>query len=256
MTVVQGIILGVVQGLTEFLPVSSSGHLAVTQYILGFQQPPLLFDYLVHLATLVAVIVYFFPRFKTIKLSTSIRVLVATLPVVIVGFGLRPYLEEMFTNLWLVGFGFVWTATVLWATQYVKHDSQAKIEEVRLPSIFVIGLWQVLALVPGISRSGMTVSGGLFVGLKRQEAFYFSFLMSIPAVIGALVLETKYLVQPELLMTPAYLIGFGTALATGLVALKLLDLVVKSAKLHWFGVYCLILGILVLTYQFSSMGVS
>ena len=252
MSISHALFLGIVQGLTEFLPVSSSGHLVLGQKLLGFEAPPVGFDILVHLGTLIAVFVFFRKElakdinlvFKKRDLKVFWLVTVGTLPAVGIGLLFEPFLAQIFDSLLLVGISLILTSLLLFSTSFVKK-SKKKLVNASGVNALIIGLFQSLAILPGISRSGSTVVSGLWQGLKRQEAFKFSFYLAIPAILGAQLLELKKLLEIGDGMVVSHLLGFIAAGITGLLSLRVLKKVLIAGKLSYFGIYCLILGAIV-----------
>ena len=254
MTFIHALILGLAQGLTEFLPISSSGHLVIGQKLLGFSQPPVLFDILVHVGTLTAVFVFFRKiiwqltkrTVETIKAKTIPKeatvIIVGTIPAVIIGFFLNPFLEVIFSSITLVGIALVITSILLFSTVLIKK-SDKKINQITKFDALVIGILQALAILPGISRSGSTVVAGLWRNLKRETAFTFSFLLSIPAILGAVSLQlTDLKIMDSQQMLPN-LVGFISAALSGYLALILFKKAVVNKKLAYFGIYCLLVGV-------------
>lgn len=243
MTIYQSLILGLIQGLTEFLPVSSSGHLVIAQHLLNISIPPVVFDVLVHLATALAIVVVIFKDLIKIT-SKQIRfILLASLPAGLVGFFLNSYTETLFSSLPLVGLALLVTSVILFSTKLIQTK---KFKVRNLKNTFLIGLAQALAIIPGISRSGSTIVTGLHLGLKPTTAFNFSFLLSLPAIIGAQLLQLDKLALLPSSQLPTLLIGFLTAFISGFFALKLLKKFVLKGNLHYFGYYCLVIGLLTL----------
>jgi len=243
-TLFKAVFLGIVQGLTEFLPVSSSGHLVIGQKLLGFKQPPVFFDVLVHLGTLAAVLFFFWSEFKKINLTKIWLVAGGTIPALIVGLLLNNYTETIFNSLTLVGVCLLVTAVLLFSTRKMKKE-KLDFSQLKFSQAFIIGCFQALAILPGISRSGSTVVAGLGQGLKRRSAFAFSFYLAVPAMIGALVLQLPQICansgQLEL-----GLVGMLTAAFSGFLSLKMLEKTVLKGKLFYFAFYCLFLGLIVL----------
>lgn len=242
MTLAQGLILGLIQGLTEFLPVSSSGHLVIAQSLFQLKETPVIFDTLVHLATALAVIVVIFNSLKKISLEQVKLIIIASIPAGLAGLFLNQFIEELFSSVKLVGFALVVTSLVLFSTKKITK----KLSKLNFKNSFVIGLAQSMAIIPGISRSGSTIVAGLHQGLTPQEAFNFSFLISLPAIIGAQLLQLNKLSTLSSSDIPTLAIGFATAFISGLIALKLLKRFVVSGKLHLFAYYCLTLAIITL----------
>ena len=264
------ILLGAVQGLTEFLPISSSGHLALIQRWLGLEAnapPMLLFDVLAHLGTLIAVMIVFAPsarRFVTRlfkELSTSGSrprfawriaglAIVATIPTAVIGLGFQDAFEAAFGKPRWIGVALWVTGGLLAVTAGIKRPSRGW-KRFRWWQAALVGVLQGLAILPGISRSGATICVALFCGLRRRWAAEFSFLIAVPAMLGAALLKTKDTLElpSEQLASLAWgpiLVGSLGALVIGVVALLILLNVVRRAKLHYFAVYCWLMGTLAL----------
>lgn len=243
MSINEGIFLGVLQGLTEFFPVSSSGHLALAQSLLpNFTQPGVLFDVLLHLATLLAVVVYF--RKDILSLFSSnwkwlIYLVVGTIPAGLVGVLFKDIIEGMFTNIKLIGGALIFTGIILFISDRFKKTDK----KLNWGRSLIIGIGQALAITPGISRSGATMCTGIFCGVERGTAFKFSFLLSIPAILGAVVLESGHLVTIGRAEIGPYLSGMLFAFLFGYLALVFLSKIVLKKKFTYFAVYCWILGI-------------
>lgn len=250
----QAIIMGLVQGLCEFLPISSSGHLVLFGKILGIDTPGLLLETMLHIGTLAAVaMVYWRDLWAMIKnpLGKDVRLLVvATVPAVIAALFFGDWIDAAFSGNFL-GFSFLITTVILWLTGGII----GKRSETTYRDALVMGGMQVVALLPGVSRSGSTIAGGLYSGLDRNEAARFSFLMSVPAILGSLVLQIKDLAQgglPAGLTWPPMLLGMVVAMISGLVAIRFMLRVIRKSGLKWFGLYTLILGVLVLIDQYAT----
>ena len=269
MDTISSIILGIVQGLTEFLPVSSSGHLVLFQNLLGFKEPELLLDCSLHLGTLLAVCIYLRSDLKSILMETkkftmgffqirgtkeslrknphthlALMVLLGTLPTLLVGMFFRSAIENLFGSLSTVGIMLVVTGLILAITKLIPEEHSRR-EEVAILIALAIGAAQGLALIPGISRSGTTIVCALVCGLRRELAARFSFLLAIPAIIGATLvqLNADAVGRVGLLSLTS---GFVSAALVGLIALKILMGMVRKGKLFWFAPYCCALGVLIL----------
>ncbi|MDY6951263.1 MAG: undecaprenyl-diphosphate phosphatase [Thermodesulfobacteriota bacterium] len=260
----QAILLGMVQGLTEFLPVSSSGHLVLLQALFGFKEPDLFFDVSVHVGTLVAVCVFFFGDLRDIALAffskstwsagnmgrlhqwrqvPELRLLalivIGSVPTAVLGLAFRPLAGHLFSSVRVVGVMLLVTGLLLWFTRPLQQKGRA---ELTVWDALCVGVMQGLAILPGISRSGSTIAIGLFKGLDRETAARYSFLLSIPAIVGAMALE---LVQARISGMPPLgptLIGACVAGAVGYMALKTLIRFVKKGTLYTFAFYCWPLG--------------
>lgn len=248
MTTFQAIVLGLVQGFTEFLPVSSSGHLVIFQTLFGFEEPPIVFHVLVHLATLVAVGIYFRDRFLKINRRQIQIMLIGTIPAVLAAFVIEDQIKFLFSSLWIVAVGLVFTASLLYLSSRIDQTNK-KLNQMTNSQALIIGIFQALAILPGVSRSGSTVSAGLFARFEKADAFYFSFLLAVPAIIGAALLQIKNISSFDQIISLPNAVGFIVATLSGLVALKLLDLVITQAKLHYFSGYCLMVAFGIILYQ-------
>ncbi len=262
MGVWQAAMLGLIQGLTEFLPVSSSGHLALAQLLIpGFSQPGVVFDAMLHVGTALAVLV--FERRTVVELVVTrpgrrLAVLLAagTVATAVVAFPLRRLAEDAFTSALWVGCGLLVTAVVVW-TARAERGGRMNEDNMGWRETLVVGLVQGLAVFPGVSRSGSTIAAGLGVGLDRRWAARFSFLLSVPAVLGAaaasVVLEHDALVGVEPGFWLAAATGAVIAGLSGYTALRLVIRTVTSHSFHRFAWYCLPLGLLVLALHAGGL---
>jgi len=237
------VILGVVQGLTEFLPVSSSGHLVLMQRILGLKGEEVALSLVLHLGTLAAVILFFLKDIKAAfkNKNTIYFILVATFITGVIGFLGKDFFEGLFSSPKLVMFSLTITGIILILTRYVPGKGR---EEVTVKDSIILGLSQALAIVPGISRSGVTISTLLFRKIDREISFRLSFLVSIPLIIGAFVLEIRSVNEAFGQNIPGYLAGFISSLVSGLLALILLKFVIRKARFHLFGYYCILIAVI------------
>jgi len=248
-------ILGIIQGLTEFLPVSSSGHLVLFQNLLGFKEPALLLDCSLHLGTLLAVCIYFRADlrnmvkeiwkgdFKNPHASLALWVVVGSVPTAVIGLVFKTPLERLFGSVTIVGFMLIATGMIVGLTRMIPEDYGTSIR-VGLIAALVVGTAQGLAIIPGISRSGATIVCALLFGLNRDLAARFSFLLSIPAIIGALAIQIDLDTLERVGLVP---LGFGffSSAIVGLLALKLLMGIVRKGHLYYFAPYCWAMGLLV-----------
>lgn len=235
------ILLGVIQGITEFLPISSSGHLVIAQQTLQLNQNLLWFDIMVHVASLVAIIIFFKDTLRQLTLKKTKNIILGTVPAVIVGLLFQSHIEHAFQSLPLVAIALVVTGFLL-VIAHRAHKGDNTWQSLGFKSVLIIGLFQSLALVPGISRSGATLTGSILVGLSLPQAFQFTFLLAIPAILGAFSLQLFSLEQ-SISLSPPILFGFMAAALTSLAALTLLKSVIKHHKLIWFAYYCFALGL-------------
>jgi undecaprenyl-diphosphatase len=240
MTFTEALFLGLVQGVTEFLPVSSSGHLAFFQNVLGISAPPLGFNVAVHLATLGAVVVFFRRELWNLDSNQLKLIAIGSVPAAIVGVYLEPLIILAFESLWAIGFGFLITAFILHQTKNIPITQTSK--SLTFRDALIIGLVQALAILPGISRSGSTVSAALVRGINRSQAFTFSFLLSIPAILGAILVQLRDL---EMILSAGYLTLAAAMIAaslSGFFSLSILKKIIESTKLHYFTPYLIIIA--------------
>lgn len=247
------IILGLVQGLTEFLPVSSSGHLTLFAEIFGIKENNLFITVALHFGTLLSVVVYYFKDlinlFKKGNRKTIWFLVLATLPAGFVMLFINEFIETMFSSSKFVSFGFLLTAIFLFLTDYIgKRIKNPK--PFTWKSSLVMGLSQAMAVFPGISRSGSTISGGILLanGDKKQVAD-FSFLMSIPIILGSTLFEVVKVDFTSINLLAIFL-GVMVSFITGLVAIKFMLKLIKKCNFKWFSLYLLILFILTFTNGF------
>lgn len=259
----QGLILGIVQGLTEFLPVSSTGHLVIFQKLFGFydvenlKNMMLLLDTALHLGTLVAVFAALWGDISGLLKkpfrALSLYIIIATIPAVIVTLLFGNFLDNVFSGQYVgyMGYCFLITSVILFMTANFR-EGRVDMEKMGIFRPILIGIMQAVAILPGVSRSGSTIFGGLATGIKRDEAARFSFLLSIIAILGSVVLQVKDVAEVGISQTIGaigivpLLLGITMAAITGYIALKFVLDVVKRGKLWVFGIYTGVLGILVL----------
>ena len=250
MNLLDAIILGVIQGLTEFLPVSSSGHLVLGQTFLGIEQPGNEFEVLVHVGTLASILVIFFRDIKSIIQNISEKktqrfllfLFIGTLPAVFIGFGFKEFIGSLFENSKVVSGALLFTGLVLLISVFSNEKTGSR----TYLQGFFIGCAQAIAIIPGISRSGMTICTALFLGLRPGEAARISFLLAIPAISGAGLLTTLNMQTGSSLSIGAVLGGLLSSFIVGVMALKWLLGWLEKGQLHWFGFYCFTLGTLTL----------
>jgi len=244
----KAILLGIVQGFTEFLPISSSGHLAVLEKLFGISEPIALAVFL-HFGTFLSTVVFFFkPIIKLFKgiftgdrrsIEYLIYIVIGSIPIVIFAWILKEVIEKTFTDILLIALFLGFTGVIVILTRLVKHGAK----RISLFPAFLIGFAQMLAVFPGISRSGMTISTGLFKHIDPKEAFTFSFLLSLPAILGANVLEATTLSHIENI--PSIIVGMLVSFMFGLLALKILKNIIHK-WFHFCGIYCLAVSIAIL----------
>ncbi len=252
----QGLLLGLVQGLTEFLPISSSGHLVLAERFVGYRPQGLFFEIVVHVATLLSVVLAYAGRIGALLkgLVTGGKdewryaglLAIATLPAVVAGLLWRDWFEATFHSMTALGWQFLFTAAILWTTKW----AMARATDTRL-TVFravLIGVAQAVAIIPAISRSGTTIVAALWSRLAAAPAAEFSFLMSIIVIAGSGALEARHLSANPELLTPGLITAFVAALVSGVVAIRFLVALLRSSRFHLFAPYCAILGVLCLVW--------
>lgn len=268
MTVLDAFILGVVQGLTEFLPVSSSGHLVLVPEFFNIPAPTLAFDVLVHAATLVAVVGYFIRDIGKIVLSLVapgrlsgrkevkywrrlfVWLVIGSVPAAFAGFLLSDFFEGLFASTLAVGLFLLVTSLLLWGSDFAlgrMKREPVQLGKMRAGDALIVGCFQALAIAPGISRSGSTIAAGVFLGFDRPTAARFSFLLSVPVILGAFLLKLKDIGDAFVGASGgAYAVGAIAAAISGFAAVYFLMRYVKEHRLRLFGVYTAILGVFVI----------
>lgn len=253
MSILVALILGLVQGLTEFLPVSSSGHLVLLQKIFGIQNNVILFDIILHLGTLVAVvIIYRKSLWELIKhpFSTKMKFIVlGTIPTLLIAFLFKDFFENAFSgNLLFVGF--LSTAVFLLLADFA-HKKYSTYKTMNYKYILTMGVFQGLAILPGLSRSGSTVSSSLVLGVNKDEALEYSFLLSIPIILASLLYEVLFspisFINIDIL---PILVGFVASAVFGIISIKFMIKLVKSNSYKYFSIYLIILSIFLILNQF------
>ena len=255
MDVLNAIILGIIQGLTEFLPVSSSGHLEIFKVILGDNKLPnesLLMTVILHFATACSTIVVFKDDIKDLILGLfsfekndsfwfSVKIILSMVPAVFVGFFFESEIESLFNgNLTIVGAMLILTGALLFLADKAKPSEK----KISLSSSLLVGIAQAIAIIPGISRSGSTISTAVILGIDKENAAKFSFLMVVPLIIGKVIKDiasAETIVNNESVFP--LIIGFVFAFITGMIACKWMIKLVKNSKLKYFSIYCFLIGI-------------
>jgi len=246
MNIFWSLVLGAVQGLTEFLPVSSSGHLVLVQQLVpSFNQPGVLYDVVLHMGTLLAVVIVYWKKIIKIDLKFVKLLIIGTLPAVFVGLIFQDIVESAFSSLVVVGLALLVTGIL-----NIKVDRFTPNKKTITPrNSLLVGLAQGVAIIPGISRSGSTIFAGVKAGITREKAVEFSFILSIPAVMGAGVLQIIKHGFVSVINLPFYFSGFVSAMLFGILAIKLVLKLLKSNKFSFFGYYCITVGIITLLTQ-------
>jgi len=256
MSWIEAIILGLVQGLTEFLPVSSSGHLAIGKALFGIETADLSFEVAVHAATVLATIVVFWKDIVQLlqglfkfQMNAETRyillILLSMVPVFIVGMFFKDSVESLFgSGLLVVGLALIVTALLLFLSETLAARRGGEGGKVTWKSALWMGVAQAVAVIPGLSRSGSTIATGLLCGVKKEEVTRFSFLMVLIPILGEAFLDVVggNFSESSVAMLPL-LLGFAAAFVSGLFACKFMIAIVKKAKLRWFALYCAIVGL-------------
>ena len=260
MTVIQAALLGLLQGLGEFLPISSSGHLLMGRMLMGLtidQSPAYkILDILLHVGTLIPVIIVFWKDWWAIlknpfKSKMLLLLFIASMPTLVVKVLFDDFIDSCDTG-WFLGVSFLMTAVFLLLSEYVSSKQTKKKDRPGFFHAIVMGCMQGVALLPGISRSGSTLAGGLLSGLDRKAAAKFSFMMSAPAIAGALLLEGKDAIEEgwfaDLALVPT-IAGVAVAAITGYLAIRFMLKLITKVSLNWFALYVAILGVIILALQ-------
>lgn len=243
MNMIQAGFLGILQGLTEFLPVSSSGHLVIAQSLMpGFVQPGVLFDVMLHVGTLSAVLLYFRKTLAGLDKNYLLLLFIGSLPALVVGLLFQNFFEGLFSGTLIVGIALIITSIV----NYLTDKAKKKKSDFNYLDSFLVGIAQAIAIIPGISRSGSTIFAATRLGIDRRKAAEFSFILSIPAIFGASILQlTKYFSHVNGSFT-TYFIGFIFAFVTGYFAISLVIKTLLSKRFIFFAVYCGVVGLFAL----------
>lgn len=259
MDLLNAIIIGIIQGLTEFLPVSSSGHLVIAQRLLGVEMPGLTFEIFLHFGTLISVFWVFRERIAAIFMSvvsllsprqwdrfqTSenrrflFLLIVGSIPTALIALFARDMVEEAFASTRMVGYSLIVTGALLWVADVLPGGNK-DINKTRVSDVLLIGVFQGLAVLPGISRSGSTISGALFRRLDKRTAAEYSFLLSVPAIGGATVLELITVLRDGTFAGNWLFFATGVLVAalSGIFAIRVFLSVLVKNRLRWFGLYC------------------
>lgn len=254
MTFIEVIILSIIQGLTEWLPISSSGHLAFIQKILGLNLP-LFFDVMLHLGTLLVILIVFQKdisiiikailkgNFQSDEGKFGLFLIVGSIPIAVIGILFNNIINSFFSNLLVVGIALVITGSIVFLS-----EKGTGVKKMGFPDSFLIGLIQAFALIPGISRSGVTVSMGLLRRMNKETAFKYSFLLAIPAILGATIFESRNFIIGT--VDPIFLIlGVIISMIVGYGSLKFLKKIVIMEKFHLFAYYCWIFGLVIIFFE-------
>jgi undecaprenyl-diphosphatase len=279
MELFKSIILGIVQGLTEFLPVSSSGHLVILPYIFGWDFIPVYYAVILHFATLLSLVTVFFKDIwlvilwfvkgifirenrKNSYFKLGVYIIAASIPAAVAGFFLEEYVESFFSRPFYVACFLVLTSVFLILSEYAGKKAESSVQKqtgkfslfnrkLNFVSSFIIGIGQAIAIFPGLSRSGTTISFARVFGIKREECVKFSFLLSVPVILGAFIFEMAKSFKDIVLLPLNAIInisaGFIFSFASGVIAIKLLLNIVKKRNLNFFAIYCFIIAVVIFT---------
>lgn len=254
---VRAIILGLIQGLTEFLPVSSSGHLALAQKLMGGQPPDIHMEIFLHFGTLLALVAVYYRKLGTLLASSARAVVgkrrpgdsanllfvgylaIGTVPALFLGYFFHELIEDVFDRVYTISILFLVTGMILFFTRFPKERRQ----RISVVDSVVVGFAQALALLPGISRSGLTISAGIFRGINKSEAADFAFLLAVPVILIISVYDFFRVSVAGLESLSHYLVGMVCALIVGYGAVRLLLTLVRKGRLFYFSFYCWFIGV-------------
>lgn len=254
MSTIEAIILGIIQGLTEFLPISSTGHLYIGRHLFGLDEAGLLLDTLMHIGTLLAVFVFY--KNEWVKLlkkpfsNLTLLLFVGTLPAVIVGLLFKDFFDEISVSGKTIGWEFIFTGIILFLADK-KNKGKRTMDELTWKDALFIGSFQALAIFPAVSRSGLTIAAALFNGMERKSAAYFSFLLSTPAIVGGIVFQGKDLIGGKIEHISFFPLFIGTLASAifGYLAINWMINLLKKQSLKIFGYYVIILGVSIVILQ-------
>lgn len=267
MTALQALVLGITQGAAEFLPISSSGHLVIVPALFGWDHPPVAFDVLLHLATLLAVIVYFrrdlwrmvrgfFSRDPELAAERRFAwlIIIGTIPTGLIGLAFDDVFESLFGAVLWVGVFLMVTAVILTLAEWLSRKRQHDPGQMRWWQAALVGVAQGAAIAPGISRSGSTIAAGLAIGLDREQAARFSFLLSVPSILLAGAWAARELLGGGIVMPSLGVsaIGFIAAAVSGYVAIAGLLRYLRTRPLYPFAVYCALIGLGIVIWQLAG----
>jgi undecaprenyl-diphosphatase len=250
-SLIKVLILGLIQGITEWFPVSSSGHLVILKNLFKINEP-VVFYVVLHFASLLVLLLFY--RIEIIDLIRGLinkdkysrnfifMLFISSLPIALIGFFFNNLIKSIFNNLKTVGISLIFTSVILFSSKYPKKKNK----KLNYKNSFVIGIAQAIALFPGVSRSGVTISSGLMQGIKKKDVTKFSLLLAIPAIIGANILEFRYIT--EIQNFQLLIISFIITLISGYISLNLLIKIIENKKFSYFSYYCFFLGIIILFF--------
>lgn len=256
-------LLGLIQGITEFFPVSSSGHLVIGQKVFSLEFPSSSFEILLHFGTLVSIFIFFWKDIKKIIMemykeslyyknqkyqfkSLGWMILIATIPAAFFGILFEDFFDSLFNETKIVGFSLIITGVFLYMSSKLKINNS--LEKIHWKHAFLIGLIQVFAFIPGISRSGFVIAAGIILGMKRTDATKFSLLLGIPTIGGAVIIKSVSLSKLEQIPWEGYTIGILTACLSGVLAISLLMKAARKTNFRLFSIYCSLAGVTTLFF--------
>ena len=250
MNLLEALFLGILQGITEFLPISSSGHLVIAQHIMGIQTPGVLLETILHMGTLVSIIIYYSDDIFFLMRSTNnnykeskyyfLLLFIATIPAVIFGSLFKEIIENTFSIQYVKWFLII-TGITIGSTYFYKTNNK---NDINYKNAIIIGLSQVVALFPGVSRSGMTLSTALILGIDHSKATKFIFFMAIPILLGAGMLQIISMDLDENILLAPLFIGFISSLITGYLVINWLIKIISKGKFYFFSIYCFIISMI------------
>ncbi|SFI90535.1 undecaprenyl-diphosphate phosphatase [Thermoflavimicrobium dichotomicum] len=252
-------ILGIIQGLSEFLPISSTGHLYLGRHLFGLDEAGLFLDTMLHFGTLIAVLSVY--RQEIIELLKkpwnrfNLLLLAGTIPTVLIGLTFKDYFEILSKTGDSIGWEFLMTGILLWAADQIKSQGYKTLEQIRFRDALLIGTFQGLAIMPALSRSGLTIAAALFCRIDKATAAYFSFLLSIPSITGAVLLQSIKMTTSasEMLPLSSLLVGTLFSAIFGYIAVKWMISILQKSSLKGFAIYVLGLGTLILIMQWNGI---
>lgn len=274
MTLVQAVILGIFQGIAEFLPISSSGHLVILQHFFGIREGNLFFTEMLHFGTLISIVIVYFNDIikivvefikmvkncivnRKLKIRNDyqklgILIIVSSIPTAVIGLAFEDFFEKLYSSSILpIGIAFIVTGILLWIANNKSYENK-RVRNMSFLDGLIIGTFQGVAIIPGISRSGSTIVAGLFRGLNRSLATEFSFLLALPATFGAGLLGIREVIKTnsQVAFTMPLIIGVSLSTIVGVFAIKLLMRILKKDKLHYFSYYLWIIGLITIVSSF------
>lgn len=272
MTIFQAIILGIFQGITEFLPISSSGHLVILQHLFKIEEGNLFFTEMLHFGTLLSIFIVFFSdiikmiveffkmlgkgianrKFKITNIyqKLALMIIVGSIPTALIGFAFKDFFEGLYASLLSIGIAFLLTGIFLWLSEKISHNNK-QIKDITVQDALIVGTFQGIAITPGISRSGSTIVGGLLRGFDKKFATEFSFLLALPATFGAAIFGVRdaLKVESEAIFDLPLLIGMIVSTVVGIISIKILMSTLQKGKLHYFSYYLWTIGIIIILLQ-------